>query len=301
MRSHIGFERLWSMKIPVPYSLFVRDGDFGWSCGQCPLDRLGQVVAPSDPLGQSELVASYCRVLLGEAGFDPQDLRMAVVYHDLDDPAQVLSHLATKLGSSALLVPVRVPAFYYAGILIEVDLFAMKAANHSFRFVTGGHDRPSETPLLDHWVATRPNPGLPSHAILDPAAPDTLFWALMPDHPVRELVQQHGHAKVRLRQSGPWHALTATAPGVAGLVPQTAEIMQAFAAVMAQHGLGFPDVVKSTTHYVGAATEAELHDNMAVRNLRYSAPGPASTGVRVKGLAEPGALTAITLLLHKGG
>ena len=23
MRSHIGFERLWSMKIPVPYSLFV--------------------------------------------------------------------------------------------------------------------------------------------------------------------------------------------------------------------------------------------------------------------------------------
>jgi enamine deaminase RidA (YjgF/YER057c/UK114 family) len=301
MRSHIGFERLWSMKIPVPYSLFVRDGDFGWSCGQCPLDRLGQVVAPSDPLGQSELVVSYCCVLLGEAGFDPQDLRMAVVYHDLDDPAQVLSHLATKLGSSALLVPVRVPAFYYAGMLIEVDLFAMKAANHHLRFVTGGHDRPSETPLLDHWVATRPNPGLPSHAILDPAAPDTLFWALMPDHPVRELVQQHGHAKVRLRQSGPWHALTATAPGVAGLVPQTAEIMQAFAAVMAQHGLGFPDVVKSTTHYVGAATEAELHDNMAVRNLRYSAPGPASTGVRVTGLAEPGALTAITLLLHTGG
>ncbi len=301
MRSHIGFERLWSMKIPVPYSLFVRDGDFGWSCGQCPLDRLGQVVAPSDPLGQSELVASYCRVLLGEAGFDPQDLRMAVVYHDLDDPAQVLSHLATKLGSSALLVPVRVPAFYYAGMLIEIDLFAMKAANHSLRFVTGGHDRPSETPLLDHWVATRPNPGLPSHAILDPAASDTLFWALMPDHPVRELVQQHGHAKVRLRQSGPWHALTAAAPGVAGLMLQTAEIMQAFAAVMAQHGLGFPDVVKSTTHYVGAATEAELHDNMAVRNLRYSAPGPASTGVRVTGLAEPGALTAITLLLHKGG
>lgn len=301
MRSHIGFERLWSMKIPVPYSLFVRDGDFGWSCGQCPLDRLGQVVAPSDPLGQSELVASYCRVLLSEAGFDPQDLRMAVVYHDLDDPAQVLSHLATKLGSSALLVPVRVPAFYYAGMLIEIDLFAMKAANHSLRFVTGGHDRPSETPLLDHWVATRPNPGLPSHAILNPAASDTLFWALMPDHPVRELVQQHGHAKVCLRQSGPWHALAATAPGVAGLVPQTAEIMQAFAAVIAQHGLGFPDVVKSTTHYVGAATEAELHDNMAVRNLRYSAPGPASTGVRVKGLAEPGALTAITLLLHKGG
>jgi enamine deaminase RidA (YjgF/YER057c/UK114 family) len=300
MRSHIGFERLWSMKIPVPYSLFVREADFGWSCGQCPLDRSGQVVAPHDPARQTELVASYCRILLAEAGFHPQDLRMAVVYHDLDDPAQVLSHLATDLGPSALLVPVRVPAFYYAGMLIEVDLFAMKPANHPLRFVTGWANGLTETPLLDHWVAARTDPLLPSHAIIDPAAPDTLFWALIPDQPVREVVQQRGHAKVRLRQSGPWHALTATAPGVAGLVPQTSEIMQAFAAVMAQHGLGFPDVVKSTTHYVGAATEAELHDNMAVRNLRYSPPGPASTGVRVTGLAEPGALTAITLLLHTG-
>jgi enamine deaminase RidA (YjgF/YER057c/UK114 family) len=186
-------------------------------------------------------------------------------------------------------------------MLIEVDLFAMKAANQSLRFVTGRVEGPPETPLLDHWITARSGPRLPSHAIIDPVAPDTAFWALIPDQPVREVVQQLGHAKVRLRQSGPWHALTATAPGVAGLVPQTSEIMQAFAVVMAQHELGFPDVVKSTTHYVGAATEAELHDNMSVRNLRYSAPGPASTGVRVAGLAEPGALTAITLLLHKGG
>lgn len=301
MRSHIGFDRLWSMKIPVPYSLFIRDGDFGWSCGQCPLDRSGQVVAPGDPLRQADLVATYSRTLLAGSGFAPQDLRMAVVYHDLDDPAMILTLLASNLGTSALLVPVRVPAFYYAGMLIEVDLFAMKAGNHALRCVSGGADGPSEIPLLDHWVAPGPSPALPGHAILDPAARTPQFWALIPDQPVRETVQTQGGAQVRLRQSGPWHALTATAPKVSGLVPQTSEIMQACAAVMAKHGLGFPDMVKSTTHYVGAATEEELHDNMAVRNLRYSAPGPASTGVRVAGLAEPGALTAITLLLHKGG
>ena len=301
MRSHIGFDRLWSMKIPVPYSLFVRDGDFGWSCGQCPLDRSGQVVAPNDSVKQTELVASYCRSLVAAAGFDPKDLRMAVVYHDLDDPAQIVAILASSLGSSAVFVPVRVPAFYYAGMLVEIDLFAMKAADHPLRFATGGAGGPAEFPLLDHWVAARPDRLLPDHTIIDPAARATQFWALIPEQPVHESIEQHGRAVVRLRQSGPWSALTATAPDVARLVPQTSDIMQALAAVMAQNGLGFDDVVKSTTHYVGAATQEELHDNMAVRNQRYSAPGPASTGVRVTGLANPRALTAITLLSHTGG
>jgi enamine deaminase RidA (YjgF/YER057c/UK114 family) len=301
MRSYIGFDRLWSMKIPVPYSLFVRDGNFGWSCGQCPLDRSGQVVAPHDPVKQMDQVASYSRTLLAEAGFDPQDLRMAVVYHDLDDPALILSLLASRLGPTALFVPVRVPTFYYEGMLIEIDLFAMKATDHPLRFVAGGSAGPVESPLLDHWVAARTGPLLPDHAIIDRTVRETQFWALIPDQPVHEIIERHGRAVIRLRQSGPWHCLTATAADLSGLVPQTSEIMQACAAVMAQHRLGFRDVVKSTTHYVGAATEQELHDNMAVRNLRYTAPGPASTGVRVTGLAVPGALTAITLLLHTGG
>ena len=87
MRHHIGFERLWSMKIPVPYSLFLRAGDYGWSCGQCPLDRSGQVVAPGDAMAQTRLVAGYAQTLLAESGFAPTDLRMAVVYHDMPDPA----------------------------------------------------------------------------------------------------------------------------------------------------------------------------------------------------------------------
>lgn len=72
--------------------------------------------------------------------------------------------------------------------------------------------------------------------------------------------------------------------------------MQAFAETLSAANLSFADVVKSTTHYTGAATAEELHDNMAVRNCRYSSPGPASTGIRVSGLADPAARTAITLL-----
>ena len=299
MRSHIGFDRLWSMKIAVPYSLFVRDGAYGWSCGQCPLDRSGQVVAPGDALAQTERVSRYCQTLLAEAGFVQTDLRLAVVYHDMDDPAQSLSILRASLGPTALLVPVKVPAFYYPGMLIEVDLFAMAPARDPLRFVAGGPGDLTEAPLLDHWIAARPGPDLPDHAVIDPAADMTRVWAVLPGQPVRQSSEVHRSATVRLRQSGPWHVLTATAPTVPGLVAQTVAIMAAFAAVLARHDLGFHDVVKSTTHYVGAATPKDLHDNMAVRNLRYSDPGPASTGVRVAGLAAAGALTAITLLLHK--
>ena len=38
---------------------------------------------------------------------------------------------------------------------------------------------------------------------------------------------------------------------------------------------------------------------MAVRNRRYTSPGPASTGIRVQSLAAPGALTAISLLVER--
>ncbi len=73
MRHHIGFDRLW-MQNPVPFSMFLRAGDFGWSCGQCPLDRAGQVVAPGDALAQTRLVAGYAQTLLAESGFARADL-----------------------------------------------------------------------------------------------------------------------------------------------------------------------------------------------------------------------------------
>ena len=297
MRQHIGFERLWSMQIPVPYSLFLRAGDFGWSSGQCPLNGAGQVVAPGDALAQTRLVAGYAQTLLAESGFAPTDLRLAVVYHDIPDPAPALAILRAALGP-ALLMPVKVPAFYYPGMVIEVDLFAMADTAAPLRFVSGGPQVLSQEALLDHWIAPHPF-GTPAQSVIDPTLHSTHVWAFIADKPVRQSTHHLHATHIRLRQSGPWHVLTATAPIVPGLVPQTEAIMSACAELMTRHGLGFADVVKSTTHYVGAATPDELHDNMAVRNRRYAAPGPASTGIRVAALADPDARTAITLLLHK--
>jgi len=57
------------------------------------------------------------------------------------------------------------------------------------------------------------------------------------------------------------------------------------------------DVAKSTTHYVGGSTAEELHDNMSVRNRRYTKPGPASTGLPVFGFADPASKIVVDITL----
>ena len=85
--------------------------------------------------------------------------------------------------------------------------------------------------------------------------------------------------------------------GIDGLVPQTEAVMAALDEHLPALGLGYADVVKSTTHYVAGDSAEELHDNMAVRNRRYRSPGPASTGVPVHGFADPACRIAVTLTL----
>jgi len=83
-----------------------------------------------------------------------------------------------------------------------------------------------------------------------------------------------------------------------GLAEQTEVVMAGLAATLETHGLAFTDVVKSTTFYAGRNTAEDLHANMAVRNARYRKPGPASTGVPIARMADPGAKVRIELVLR---
>ncbi|GGD42759.1 RidA family protein [Sinisalibacter lacisalsi] len=83
-----------------------------------------------------------------------------------------------------------------------------------------------------------------------------------------------------------------------GIADQTRVVMDALAAVLADHGMGFGDVVKSTTFYAGNTSAEDLHRNMTVRNSYYEAPGPASTGVPISRMADPGSKVRIELVLR---
>ncbi len=140
--SHISFDTLWKMRIVHPYSLLVRDGDLAWSCGQCPLDESGTVVAPDDVLAQTELVSAYIAKILSMADMTAASIGKLVVYHAEPDDAKVeamVGILSRHLGTGALLMPIRIPHFYYDGMMIEVDVHASAIRKPTIRVEDPAH------------------------------------------------------------------------------------------------------------------------------------------------------------------
>lgn len=82
------------------------------------------------------------------------------------------------------------------------------------------------------------------------------------------------------------------------LEEQTEAVMDELALMLEDHGMGFGDVVKATTFYAGGNTAEELHGNLAIRNRFFTEPGPASTGVPIARMADPGAKVRVELVLR---
>lgn len=125
-RTHVPFD-LFAMQTEVATSSLVRAGEFGWTCGQCPLDHEGKVLAPGDTMAQAAFVCDMIDAVLPRAGFGGQSIGKLNVYYveDRNDTAEALAALFRKrFGDGPLIVPVELPHFYYDGMMIEVDVFA---------------------------------------------------------------------------------------------------------------------------------------------------------------------------------
>ncbi|HTN98115.1 MAG TPA: hypothetical protein VL101_14175 [Nordella sp.] len=125
--SFIPFDKVWRMRIDHPYSMFVRDGDMAWSCGQCPLDATGEVLYPGDLLAQGLVVCDFIKRFTREIGCTVASLGRVVVYYvkrEPDDAATLLQLLRDSLGDGLQVIPVAVPHFYYDGMLLEIDVYA---------------------------------------------------------------------------------------------------------------------------------------------------------------------------------
>ncbi|MGQ3214572.1 MAG: hypothetical protein ACT6U0_05430 [Shinella sp.] len=135
--AYLPFDTVWKMRIEHPYSLFVREGALLWSCGQCPLDSLGNVLHPGDLMRQAQVVAGFIRRFLGEMQSRPSSIGRLVIYYvktGPDDAARLTRLFHGEFGPTVQVIPVAVPHFYYDGMLIEVDVFASdeKAEGTSF-------------------------------------------------------------------------------------------------------------------------------------------------------------------------
>jgi hypothetical protein len=117
-RFHVPFQSQWKMRIDHPYSLWVRDGEVGWSCGQCPLDPRGEVVAPGDLRAQTRFVIDMIEANLqsGQLGSGGALLMIIMCRTRLRPP---FMNRWRRLVCAVLIVPVAVPQFYHEGIPVE--------------------------------------------------------------------------------------------------------------------------------------------------------------------------------------
>jgi len=140
-RKYVPFD-VFAMQVDVPVSTMVRDGDYGWTCGQCPLDHQGRVVAPCDLVAQAEFVCDMIETVVRRGGFEIADVVKLNVYYS--DPASdsgqaMLRIFCDRFGDHPVIVPIRVPYFYYDGMMIEVDVFtaASKQTSVTYRSDSG--------------------------------------------------------------------------------------------------------------------------------------------------------------------
>ena len=122
---HLPFESVWKMRIDHPYSLFVREGNYLWSCGQCPLNEAGEVLHPNDLFAQARAVTGFIDRFLRKVDANRSAVTQLVVYHvktGNDDGPRLQQLLHEYFGSDVLVLPVVVPHFYYDGMMIEVDV-----------------------------------------------------------------------------------------------------------------------------------------------------------------------------------
>ncbi|MGI9414451.1 MAG: RidA family protein [Hyphomicrobiales bacterium] len=77
---------------------------------------------------------------------------------------------------------------------------------------------------------------------------------------------------------------------------QTRLVMDHLGRLLDEADMSFADVVKATTYYRGGPAADDLHDNLQIRSSYYRAPGPASTGVPVAGLAAAAAMISVEVM-----
>ena len=78
-----------------------------------------------------------------------------------------------------------------------------------------------------------------------------------------------------------------------GLEPQTHTVMGKIRALLGGFGLSMDEVVKVNTYYKTGGTAEDLNANLRIRSACFTEPGPATTGISLPALTDPG--VAITV------
>src|SRR5262249_8627006 len=73
-----------------------------------------------------------------------------------------------------------------------------------------------------------------------------------------------------------------------GLVPPTHTVMGKIRGLLSGFGLSMDEVVKVNTYYKTGGTAEDLNANLRIRSACFTEPGPATTGIPLPSLTDPG-------------
>jgi len=130
MRRTIYPEDHWSLKVDIPYSMGVKQGDLFCLSGQADLKGMGEIQNPGDLYQQSKNAIQHIKNLVRDMGCETEDLTKLVVYyvnnHDVDEAAYC-RFLAEQLAIDKLPVISFVPLthFFYPGVMVEIDAYGL--------------------------------------------------------------------------------------------------------------------------------------------------------------------------------
>ncbi len=236
-------------RLPPAFSQALRCGQMILTSGQCAEDAANEIQSPGELVAQSYIVLDKLKRLLHGLGADLFDAVKANVFNV--EPGQQEIWKAAALARAAhyrepgpAATGLSLRRLARDGLMLRYDVIAMRGED--------GARLPRE-------------PAWPSG-----------HW----DWPVH-LPYRHGLRVGDLVFLGGQVSLTPEGavidPG--DMESQTETAMQNIEKVLAEYGLGFENLVKINTFYVGTRGEEDLRINAGVRSRYYRGPGPASTGI----------------------
>jgi len=144
MRTTIYPENHWSLKVDIPYSMGVKQGDLFALCGQADLKGMGEIQNAGDLYEQSKNAIQHIKNLVRDLGCKTEDLTKLVVYyvnnHDVDE-ITYCQFLADQLAIDNLPVITFVPLthFFYPGVMVEIDAYGLDSSLAERIYLPGEH------------------------------------------------------------------------------------------------------------------------------------------------------------------
>jgi enamine deaminase RidA (YjgF/YER057c/UK114 family) len=257
-RQHVSPEGHWTLKVEVPYSMGVRQGEIIMLAGQVDMEGDGIVRNPGDLDTQTGVSIGHIGKILSEMGAGMDALVKLVVFYKTDggvDEDAYRARIGALLGGGArpAIAFVPLPVLAYPGMMVEIDAYAMLGE--------GGEAlaRATSTPAGIAPI------GEPFAAAV--RCGEMIFIGGM----------------VARDAAG-----TLLHPG--DVAAQSKAALDDMTTVLAGFGATMDDLVKLNAYYVAGGTAAEWEVGARVRASYFEEPGPVATGIPVHTLYPEGAM-----------